>query len=225
MINFTPNRITRARVLGGVRPGTRNVLFRPSLVQKATLNRRVGGCSFFSCRAHRTLRLSRSRHRVMVSYLRGVRARLGRDVSGRDHQLVYTGVKLLLSCYVHFCRERFAAQRRMGGSVVIHFRQLLSSCFSDSNPLQRKLPAIGCFTSGIFLSTGCFKSVVHGRAKRATSRCVRGGLVRQTGRTLLNASGAADRVTCKLKFRCPRRLDQVFGQIANCAPGRFHSRG
>lgn len=224
VIYFTPKRITSVRTRRKAHPAKCKLLFRPSLVRNARLKRSVQGCSFFSCRTHRTLRLSRRRQRAIVSYLRGVSARLEHPTSGRDQQLVATGVKLLLSCYVHFCRQRFAAHRTSGGSVVMHFRRLLSRCFSNRAPRRRKLPAIGCFTRQMFLSPGCFNSVVDGRAKGATSRCVRSGMVRETGSVLLSAAGPVDRVTCDLNFRCPRRVDHVFGQLMNRDPGRCEAR-
>lgn len=220
MADFTPNRIARIGVLRNVRPDTSNLLFRPSLVGNASLKRKVGRCSFFSCSSARTLRLSRSRGRVFLSYLGGVGVRVRHPVSGRDGNLVTHGVRLLLSCYVHFCRHRFVAHSTTGGSVLVGFRTLVSSCFRDSGPRARKLPSIGCFTSGIFLSSGCFKSLIGGRAKGATRRCVRGGVVSLTGRVVVKDKGAIDRVTCRLKCRCSRRFGHIFGGGMNCAPDR-----
>lgn len=218
--DFTPKRMIRMGLGSNMHPVSRKVLFRPSLVHNASLKRRVGRCSFFSCTSGRTLRLSSSRGGVFRSYLSGMRRRLSHPVSGRDGHLVTEGVRLLLSCYVHFCRHRFIAHSGIGGSMLVGFRSLLSICFRDRRSPGRGLPAIGCFTSGMGLSSGCFNSLVGGRAKGATRRCVRKGVVGVTGREVLTSRGAIDRVTCRLKFRCPRRFAQVFGGIINYAPAR-----
>lgn len=223
---FTPKRAARAALVAShIRLGILNVLFRPSLLQKAALKGAVGGCAFFSCRIDRTLRLSRSRHGVVASYLGVVHVRLRQKISGRDGALLMGCVRLLLGCYVHFCRHRFTAHDRSGHSILAHFRKLLSSCFRNRLTRHSKLPAIGCFTSGLYLSSGCFKSVFGGRANGAPRRCVRRGIVRLTGRQVSSEERAIDEMTCSLKFRCPRRFYQLFGGHINYAPGRCQTRG
>lgn len=225
VIYFTPNRAMHMSVVRSrVAPRICNVIFRPSLVHNASLTGDVGDCAFFSCTIGRTLRLSSRRGRVIVSYLGGVDVRLRRTVSGRDGTLVTVGVRLLLGCYVQFCRQRFVAHDGTGGSTLAGFRRLLGRCFLDGLPVRRNLPSIGCFTSGVYLSSGCFKSVMGGRAKGAPRRRVRSGIVRVTGRRVIRAGRAIDRVTCALNFRCPRRLYQLFGGHMKYAPGRCEAR-
>lgn len=168
----------------------------------------VGSCSCFSCGTGRTLRLSGRREQAIVRYVRGVHVRLRCPVSGRDHSLVISGVGLLLSCYVHFCSHRFVAHSGTGRSLLTHFRSLLSRCFTSSTPTERKkVPAIRCYTCGLYLSPGCFDSLVGGRAKVPTLGRVRRGVLSITGRQMFGATGSVDRVSCRLKFPCPRRFD------------------
>lgn len=181
--------------------------FRPRFLRGAPLTHLVGRCSCFSCGTGRTLRLSRRRHGVILRYVRGVQARLRRPVSGRDGSLVASGVGLLLSCYVHFCSQRFVAHRGMGRSVLAHFRDLLSSCFTSGTPTRDNVPSMRCYTSGLYLSTGCLKSLLEGRAKVSTLGRVRRGALSVTQRQVSSASGSVNRVSCRLKFPCPRRFD------------------
>lgn len=221
----TPKRIFNTRSSNvRFRPSNCLLVFRPSLLQGAPLKQVVHRCSFFSCRAGRTLRLDIRRQRVVVSYFRGVRCRLGRPVRHRDGGLVASDVGAFLSCYAHFCSHRFVAHSGRGQSVLTEFRQLLSRCFRSKTTGQVNLPAMRCYTSGLYLSPGCFDSLLGGRANSATLRFVRSGSVRVTGARLTSASSAIGRVTCGLNFRCPRRFAQLFGGRMNCAPGRCETR-
>lgn len=166
----------------------------------------VGRCSCFSCGTGRTLRLSRRRHGMIVRYVGGMTRRLERPVSGRDHSLVVSAVGLLLSHYVHFCSHRFVAERGTGGSLLTHFRLLLGGCCRSTLPADGNVPAMRCYTSRLYLSAGCFDSLMGGRANVSTVGRVRRGVVSVTGRHVVGARGDVDRVSSRVNFRCPRRF-------------------
>lgn len=117
-----------------------------------------------------------------MSYVVGVSSRVGNTASERDGLVIISTVRLLLGCYVHFCSERFVAHGGRGGSALDSFRTLLGSCFASSGPSGFNAPAMTCYTSRLRLSTGCFKSLVGGRANSSTRRCVLTGAVSATGR-------------------------------------------
>jgi AraC-like DNA-binding protein len=193
----------------------------PDLLYGTDLGKKMHQYSFFNYEVNEALHISDDENLILQDCTAKIQKEYLQNIDKHTQGLIVSNIELLLNYCNRFYDRQFYTRAKVNTDVVQRFEKLLKDYFSQDSLIEKGLPQVGVFASGLNLSPNYLSDLLQKFTGKTTLEHIHLEVVDRAKSMLWGTDASISEIAYQLGFEHPSHFTKLFKTKTGMAPSDF----
>jgi AraC-like DNA-binding protein len=193
----------------------------PDLLYGTDLGKKMHQYSFFNYEVNEALHISEDEHLILQDCTANIQKEYLQNIDKHTQGLIVSNIELLLNYCNRFYDRQFYTRAKVNTDVVQRFEKLLKDYFSQDSLIEKGLPQVSVFASGLNLSPNYLSDLLQKFTGKTTLEHIHLEVVDRAKSLLWGTDASISEIAYQLGFEHPSHFTKLFKTKTGMAPSEF----
>jgi len=193
----------------------------PDLLHGTDLGRKIHQYSFFNYEVNEALHISADEDQILKDCTANIQREYLQNIDKHTQGLIVSNIELLLNYCNRFYDRQFYTRAKVNTDVVQRFEKLLKDYFSQDSLIEKGLPQVSVFASGLNLSPNYLSDLLQKFTGKTTLEHIHLEVVDRAKSMLWGTDASISEIAYQLGFEHPSHFTKLFKTKTGMVPKDF----
>jgi AraC-like DNA-binding protein len=193
----------------------------PDLLYGTDLGKKMHQYSFFNYEVNEALHISEDENLILQDCTANIQKEYLQNIDKHTQGLIVSNIELLLNYCNRFYDRQFYTRAKVNTDVVQRFEKLLKDYFSQDSLIEKGLPQVSVFASGLNLSPNYLSDLLQKFTGKTTLEHIHLEIVDRAKSMLWGTDASISEIAYQLGFEHPSHFTKLFKAKTGMAPSDF----
>jgi AraC-like DNA-binding protein len=193
----------------------------PDLLYGTDLGKKMHQYSFFNYEVNEALHISEDENLILQDCTANIQKEYLQNIDKHTQGLIVSNIELLLNYCNRFYDRQFYTRAKVNTDVVQRFEKLLKDYFSQDSLIEKGLPQVSVFASGLNLSPNYLSDLLQKFTGKTTLEHIHLEIVDRAKSMLWGTDASISEIAYQLGFEHPSHFTKLFKTKTGMAPSDF----
>jgi AraC-like DNA-binding protein len=193
----------------------------PDLLYGTDLGKKMHQYSFFNYEVNEALHISEDENLILQDCTANIQKEYLQNIDKHTQGLIVSNIELLLNYCNRFYDRQFYTRAKVNTDVVQRFEKLLKDYFSQDSLIEKGLPQVSVFASGLNLSPNYLSDLLQKFTGKTTLEHIHLEVVNRAKSMLWGTDASISEIAYQLGFEHPSHFTKLFKTKTGMAPSDF----
>jgi AraC-like DNA-binding protein len=193
----------------------------PDLLYGTDLGKKMHQYSFFNYAVNEALHISEDENLILQDCTANIQKEYLQNIDKHTQVLIVSNIELLLNYCNRFYDRQFYTRAKVNTDVVQRFEKLLKDYFSQDGLIEKGLPQVSVFASGLNLSPNYLSDLLQKFTGKTTLEHIHLEVVDRAKSMLWGTDASISEIAYQLGFEHPSHFTKLFKTKTGMAPSDF----
>lgn len=196
------------------------LLFHPDLLHGTSLERQIGGYSFFDYSLNEALHMTEEEKGIIIGLMKSIQSEIDKPRDSHQDRIIVGYITLMLDFCQRFYDRQFMTRKLANSDILSRFEAVLKEYYSESRQLEHGVPSIQFMAERLCLSPSYLGDLIKRTTGVNASKYIQRMIV-QEAKNLLASGQNVSQTAYALGFDYPQHFSRFFKREEGMSPGDY----